>query len=88
MPNIKSAAKRLRQDEKRRLRNKMKKSTMRTWIRRLNEAVQAGDQAKAKELLPAVFKRIDKAANARCIHKNTAARKKSLVERRVNAMAR
>ena len=86
MPQIKSAKKRLKQDEIRRVRNKTKKSEMRTYVRKLNEAVQAGDQAQAKALLPAVHKRIDKAAKAACIHANTAARKKSLISRRVAAM--
>ena len=87
MPQIKSAKKRLKQDAVRRVRNKMKKSVMRTYMRRLHEAVEAGDKAKAESLLPEVLKKIDKAANARCIHANTAAHKKSLVTRRVQSLA-
>ncbi len=87
MPNIKSAKKRLKQDAVRRVENKTKKSMMRTWIRKLNEAVQAGNKAEAQEMLPTVFQKIDKAAKANCIHANTAGRRKALAARRVQAMA-
>ena len=87
MPNIKSAEKRLRQDARRRVANKAKKSSMRTWMRKLNEAVQKGDKTSAAALLPTVFQHIDKAAKSGCIKRNTAARKKSLVARRVNTLA-
>ena len=86
MPNTKSAEKRLRTDARRRLTNQMKKSMMRTYVRKLNEAVDAGDKATAEALLPVCYKRIDKAAKANCIHKNTAARKKSLLARRVKSL--
>ncbi|PIE23585.1 MAG: 30S ribosomal protein S20 [Planctomycetota bacterium] len=86
MPNTKSAEKRLRTDARRRLTNQMKKSMMRTYVRKLNEAVTAGDKATAESLLPICYKRIDKAAKANCIHRNTAARKKSLLARRVKAL--
>ncbi|MCA8971679.1 MAG: 30S ribosomal protein S20 [Planctomycetes bacterium] len=87
MPNIKSAKKRLKQDAVRRVENKTKKSMMRTWIRKLNEAVQAGDKTEAQKMLPTVFKKIDKAAKAGCIHANTASRRKALASRRVHAMS-
>lgn len=87
MPNIQSAKKRLKQDAVRRVANKMKKSAMRTYFRKLNDAVQAGDKAAAEALLPAVYKKIDKAAKANCIHANTAARKKALATRRVASIA-
>ena len=87
MPQIKSAEKRLRQDAKRNVRNKMRKSVMRTYMRKLQEAVQKGDKSEAEKLLPTVFKTIDKAAKANCIHANTAARKKSLAARRVRSLA-
>ena len=86
MPNTKSAEKRLRQSARQRLTNQVKKSMMRTYVRKLNEAVAAGDKAAATELLPIVFKKIDKAAKGNCIHKNTAARKKSLLSKRVNGI--
>lgn len=87
MPQIKSAKKRLKQDALRRVENKTKKSMMRTWIRKLNETVQSGDKAAAQKMLPTVFKKIDKAAKANCIHANTASRRKALAARRVNAMS-
>jgi small subunit ribosomal protein S20 len=60
---------------------------MRTYVRKLNEAVTAGNRSEAEALLSTVCKKIDKAARANCIHANTAARKKSLAARRVAAMA-
>ncbi len=87
MPNTKSAEKRLRQNAKRRLTNQVKKSLLRTYVRKLNEAVAAGEKDVAVALLPQVFKRIDKAAKTNCIHKNTAARKKSQLSKRVHAIS-
>ena len=87
MPNIKSAKKRLKQDAVRRVTNKTKKSMMRTWIRKLNETIQAGDKDAAQKLLPLVHAKIDKAAKGNCIHANTAGRRKALAARRVQAMS-
>lgn len=83
MPNIKSAKKRMRQTVTRTLENKMKKSMMRTYLRKLREAVEAKDKASAEALLPTVYRKIDKAAKGGCIHQNTAARRKALAARLV-----
>ena len=74
MANHKSAKKRIRQSEKRRLRNRYKKVTMRNMIKKLRASSDKGD---AESMLPKVFSQIDKVAKANIIHKNTAANYKS-----------
>ena len=72
-----SAEKRERQNAKRRLRNRMAKSTVRTAIKKFNAAVAAGDKAKAQEAMALSFKLLDTAAGNGVLHRNTASRKKS-----------
>ena len=74
MANIKSAIKRNRQNEKRRIRNKGQRSEMRT---RTKAAVAAAGTEESAETLRLAIKKIDKAAAKGIIHKNNAARKKS-----------
>lgn len=83
MAHSKQARKRIRQNETRRLRNKARSSEVKTLMKRLQTAVETGDKAGAAALLPLVCKKIDKAAKTHVIHKNTAARKKSLAARMV-----
>lgn len=75
MPNIKSQIKRLRQSERRRLRNKAVKSEVKTYIKKFEAAVQSGDVKAAEEALKVVQKKIDKGRSKGVFHKNTAARK-------------
>ena len=77
MANIKSQMKRIRTNEKNRLRNKSVKSTVKTAIRKFREAAAAGDKDKAIELQRAAARALDKAASKGVIHKNQAANKKS-----------
>ena len=86
MPNTSSAKKRLRQNEKLRLRNRSAKSTMRTQIRRVREAVKAGDNEKAQTEFRAAQKKIDNAASKNLIHKNAAARTKSRLTKLVKSL--
>jgi small subunit ribosomal protein S20 len=81
MPNSRQAKKRMRQDDKRRMNNRSKASAMKTAMRRVKDAAEAGDAAKLEEAVSLAYKRIDKAAKASVIHANTAARRKSLVAR-------
>ncbi|MFG0320377.1 MAG: 30S ribosomal protein S20 [Planctomycetota bacterium JB042] len=83
MPHSNQAKKRLRQDEKRRLLNKAVVSRMKTQVKRTTAVLAEGDAAAARESLRLAMKRIDKAAKKNVIHKNTAARKKSLLARRL-----
>ncbi len=82
MANIKSQIKRNRQNEKRRLRNKSVKSSLKTAIRKFNEAVAAGDAETAGTLLRDASRRLDKAASKGVIHKNQAANRKSAIAAR------
>lgn len=86
MPNTASAKKRVRQTEARTLRNKNRRTSMRTAIRKVGEAIEAGDQAQAQAALLAAQKLIDKAAKANIIHANKAANQKAKLARRVHAM--
>ncbi len=76
MPNNKQAAKRLRQSEDQRQRNKADKSAMRSAVRSVVEAENAEAAAAA---LPTAIQRIDKAAKKNILHDNAAARLKSRV---------
>ncbi len=80
MPNSKSAKKRLRQDAVRRLRNRMVKSSMRNQLRKVREAVTAGDIDKAQEEYRDAARKLDRAGARNIIHKNKAARTKSRLQ--------
>jgi small subunit ribosomal protein S20 len=85
--NIKSQIKRNKQNEKRRLRNKSVKSSLKTAIRRFNEAMESGDAAAAETLLRAASRKLDKAASKGVIHKNQAANRKSAIAKRHGSLA-
>ena len=87
MANIKSQIKRNRQNEKARLRNKSVKSSLKTVIRKLNEATGAGDTEAAATLLRAASRQLDKAVSKGVIHKNQAANRKSAIAKRVGALS-
>jgi small subunit ribosomal protein S20 len=82
--NIKSQEKRIKTNERRRLRNQSVKSSLRTAVRGLREAIDAGEKDKAGELLVVTNRKLDKAASAGVIHKNQAANKKSALALAVN----
>lgn len=84
--NIKSQIKRIRTNEKRRVRNQAVKSELKTYVRKTRELVEAGDKAAAEEALRVACRKLDKAASKGVIHKNQAANRKSKLTRRVNAM--
>ena len=84
MANIKSQLKRIKTNEKARLRNKSVKSSLKTAIRKFREAAEAGDKAKALELLKDASRKLDKAATKGVIHANQAANKKSAMALRAN----
>ncbi len=86
MPNIKSAAKRVKVIEKKTLQNKMFKSSMKTEIKKFNAAVASGDMASAQAAYKSATKKIDVAASKGIIHKNAAAHKKSQFTKAINAM--
>ena len=77
MPNSRSARKSQRQNETRRLRNRAQRSTLRTQVKKVRAAVEAGEFDSADELYRTASKRLDQAAAKNLIHKNKAARLKS-----------
>ena len=85
MPNIKSAKKRVKVIEKKTLRNNMIKSGYKSAVRKFDEAVNAGKIDEAKVLLSEATKKIDQACSKGVIVKNTAARKKSSLSKKLNA---
>ena len=87
MANIKSQIKRNRQNEKARLRNKSVKSSLKTVIRKLNEASEAGNSETATALLRDASRQLDKAASKGVIHKNQAANRKSAIAKRVTSLS-
>ena len=86
MPNIKSAIKRVSVIEKKTLRNNMINSGYRTAVKKFEEAVAEGDKAKATTLFSEATKKIDQACTKSVIVKNTAARKKSRLAKKLNEM--
>ena len=85
MPNIKSAKKRVKVIEKKTLRNNMIKSSYKSAVRKFEEAIEAGNIEEAKTLLSQATKKIDQACTKGVIVKNTAARKKSNLSKKLNA---
>ncbi len=83
MANHKSALKRIRQSQKRRLSNRYYGKTMRNAIRNLRELT---DKKEASEVLPKVIALIDKNAKRNLIHKNKASNMKSKLTKSVNAL--
>lgn len=86
MPNNKQAKKRLRQDERRCEQNKSRSSAMKNQIKKTTAAFAEGELEQAREQLKAAMSKIDLAAKKNIIHKNTAARRKSALSRRLLAL--
>ena len=82
MPNIKSAKKRVKTAEVRNMRNKAIKTNLKTTIKKVNAAIENNENA--AEAAKLAIKKIDQAAAKGVMHKNTAARKKSAVARKLN----
>lgn len=87
MPNHKSAEKRMRQNEKRRVINRSRRGPMRAAIKQLRAALDGGGEG-VEALLPRAVSVIDKAVQKGVLHRNAAARYKSRLTTRVNRTAR
>ena len=87
MANTKSAKKMVRKIATRTEVNKARRSRMRTFVRKVEEAIEAGDKSAATEALKAAQPEIMRAAGKGVIHKNTSARKVSRLSARVKAMS-
>ncbi|WP_328451058.1 MULTISPECIES: 30S ribosomal protein S20 [unclassified Amycolatopsis] len=86
MANIKSQIKRITTNEKARQRNQAIRSSVKTAIRKVREAADSGDKAKAVEMQRDAAQKLDKAVSKGVIHANQAANKKSALAKRVNSL--
>ena len=87
MANIASARKRARQTVERNARNSSQRSTLRTAIKAVRKAIAGGDKEAAQQQLQASTKVIDRIADKKVVHKNTAARQKSRLSAAIKAMS-
>lgn len=86
MPNSPSAKKRLRQSVTRRGRNRSVKSRLRTQVRKVREAIDAGNADAATSEFATAIRLLDKAAGKNVIHANVAARTKSRLSKAIKAL--
>lgn len=88
MPNTASSKKRLRQNEKLRIHNRAQRSKLRGQLRKVRDAVKAGDSDVASTEMRIAQKRIDQAAAKNLLHRNTASRVKSRLNKMVKEMGK
>lgn len=86
MANIKSQKKRILTNEKARQRNVAVKSELKTLIKTVNEAVEAGNKEAAESAVKAASRKLDKAVSKGVIHRNNAANRKSAINKKVSAL--
>ena len=86
MANIRSAIKRNRQNEKRRLRNRVFRGAARTQIRKARLAINESDKEAATAEVKEAIRKLDKAAAKGVVHKNNAARRKSRLMKQLAAI--
>ena len=87
MANTPQAKKRVRQIERRTAQNQARRSRVRTFVRRVEEAIASGDKDAAAEALRAAQPEVMRGANKGVLHRNTASRKISRLSRRVAALS-
>jgi small subunit ribosomal protein S20 len=87
MANHKSAEKRARQTERRTAANAARRSRVRSSVKKVEEAIKAGDKKKAMDALKSAQPEIQRGAGARVIAKNAASRRVSRLNARIKAMA-
>ena len=87
MANIKSQKKRIRTNEIARVRNKAIRSELKTLVKHVHTAVEAGDKTAAQAAATRVYRALDKAAAKGVIHRNQASNRKSGVQKLVNKIA-
>ncbi|MCA9239830.1 MAG: 30S ribosomal protein S20 [Planctomycetales bacterium] len=86
MPNLASTKKRLRQDQVRRLRNRSAKASVRTQVKKVRQAIEAGELEKSEAEFKACVKKLDKAAAKGLLHANAAARTKSRLSKAIKGL--
>jgi small subunit ribosomal protein S20 len=87
VPNLADAKKRMKQNERKRDRNRARTSSLKTETRKLSDKLAAGDVAGARAQYIKLAKKLDQTAAKGTLHKNTAARRKSRLAKRLNAAA-
>jgi small subunit ribosomal protein S20 len=88
LANKKSAIKRLRSADRRRLRNRVYRVGARTAVKKARQAMERGNPEQAREAVRVAASALDKAAEKGIIHKNNAARRKSRLMRQLNQIER
>ncbi len=86
MANIKSAIKRIRSSERKRMRNKPVRTALKTYIRSAQARINAGQTDESAEAVVRAISALDKAANKGIIHRNQAARRKSRLMAKLNKL--
>jgi small subunit ribosomal protein S20 len=86
LANIKSAIKRNKQNEKKRIRNRVVRGSTRTFIKKAQIAIEGGESKTSVEAVQVAISALDKAAAKGVIHKNNAARRKSRLMKRLSAV--
>jgi len=81
-----SAKKRVRQNARRRALNRARRSALRTKLRRCRELLAKGNLAEVEQVFPQTCQALDRAASRGTLHRNAAARRKSRLARRLNAL--
>jgi small subunit ribosomal protein S20 len=87
LANSKSAEKRIRVGERRRLRNRPYRSAARTYVKKAETAIRAGDQTAAAEAVGDAISMLDRVSSKGVIHRNNAARRKSRLMAKFNRMS-
>lgn len=88
MANIKSQIKRNRQNEKRRVRNRVFRGSARTFVAKAREALDSENPENAKAAVTQAISQLDHAAQKGVLHKNNAARRKSRLMKRLSALTK
>lgn len=84
MANHKSAIKRIRSSERKRIRNRIVRGRARTAVKRVRQALESGDIAEAQQSILVAIKSLDKAVSKGVLHRNNAARRKSRLMKAFN----
>ena len=86
MANSRSAKKRIRKAARRTDRNRVRRSRVRSYIRKVEEAIASGDKSTAEDAFKAAMPELHRTAQKCALHKNTTGRRLSGLSRRINAM--
>ncbi len=86
MANTASARKRIRQTEKRTIRNRARRSRVRTFLRKVELAISGGDKTQAQDAFRAAQPELHRAVTKGVFHRNTVARKLSRLSARIKSM--